>query len=308
MAGQKVNSAAIKVEPVYMQWSKPQLTKIKTVPDVALSLDGKYFTIYDALNVGFYVWFNSGATPDPAIAGKTGIEVVLTSDLTADEIATEIVIAINLTTSFVAQKIPGLSGNLYIMTKGYGLATVAAANTSGFTVSTPRLGQEMHLGYIDGDVEPGFTEDLLDVTAHQTGTQILQAIRTGRNLDNITVSLKESDVEKIKTFIAVSGGTFTPPGVGSTAVTAWGTEDAKMFQPILDDCCRLIFHPVRMAENDLTEDMCFMAAYPLLSGIVFSGENTKMINLEFKILPDGILSEEVRVLLFGDHQQNLLNT
>ena len=306
MTGQKVNSANIKVEPVYMQWSRPQLTKVKCVADVGGALGGKQFQIHDGLDAGFYVWFDTGASTDPAIAGKTGIKVAITSGMAASAVASALATELNLSAGFFAQVISGVTDTVYVMNKKYGQATIATAGTSGFTVTTPRLGKLLHLGYIDGDVEPGFTEDLLDVTAHQTGTQILQAIRTGRNLDNIKVSIKESDVEKIKTFIEVSGTTFTPSGTGATQVTGWGTEDAKMFQPVLDDCARLTFHPVRMVESDLSEDMAFMAAYPLLSGIVYSGEKTKMINLEFKILPDGVLTQEARVFIFGDHQQNFL--
>jgi len=301
----KVNQAAIKVEPVYVEWSRPQLTKVVTVADVAGSLGGKHFLINDGANAGFYVWFNTGASTDPAVAGKTGIEVAITSGDSASVVATAIVTELNASAGFFAKKAVGELDVIHIMNKEYGEATAAAAGTSGFTVSTPRLGQQVHLGYIDGDIEPGFTEDLLDVTTHQTGTQILQAIRTGRNLDNITVSLKESDVEKVKKFILASGQTYTP--AGGTEIVGWGSEDNKMFLPIIDDCARLVFHPVNIAENNLTEDMCFMAAYPLLSGIVFSGENTKMMNLEFKILPDGVLSEEVRVFAYGDHKQNLLD-
>jgi len=304
---QKVNQGNIKVEPVYVQWSRPQLTKVKTIADVAGALGGKHFLINDGLNAGYYVWMNTGADVDPAVAGRTEIEVAITANMTAAQIATAVATALNSSGFFFAKSIPGISNELHILTKEYGLATVATAATSGFTVSTPRLGQEIQLGYMDGDVEPGFTEDLLDVTAHQTGTQILQAIRTGRNLENIAISLKESDVEKLKSFILASGSSLTPPGVGVTVVVGWGTEEFKMFYAVLDDCARLVFHPIRKADNDYVEDMTFMAAYPLLSGIVFSGENTKMINLEFKILPDGILTEEVRVFALGNHEQNLLD-
>lgn len=304
---QKVNQGNIKMEPVYMQWSRPQLSKVKTVADVGGVLGGKYFSIYDGLNAGFYVWLNTGASTDPAVVGKTGIEVAITSGMTAAQVAGAIITELNLSSGFFAALISGFTDEFYILTKEYGLAGVITANTSTFTVSTLRLGQEVQLGYIDGDVEPGFTEDLLDVTAHQTGTQILTALRTGRNLDNISVSLKEADVAKIKTFMQASGSEFTPPGVGSTPVTAWGTEDAKMFQAILDDCARLVFHPVALSDNDRTRDLCFMASYPMLTGIVFSGENTQMINLEFKIIPDGILANNVRVFTYGDHKQNMLD-
>ena len=43
-----------------------------------------YFYLYSATDAtGYYVWYNKGAGTDPAVTGKTGIEVAITSGWTA---------------------------------------------------------------------------------------------------------------------------------------------------------------------------------------------------------------------------------
>jgi hypothetical protein len=51
---------------------------------------GDYFTI-DTVRDGYYVWFNvDGAGGDPLVAGRTGIEVAISTNSTADEVAAAI--------------------------------------------------------------------------------------------------------------------------------------------------------------------------------------------------------------------------
>lgn len=60
------------------------------------------------------------------------------------------------------------------------------------------------LGFIDGDIEVSLEEQLYDVTAHQHGTNVLDAIRTGK-VQSVTMNLKESSVSQLASLIGMGG-------------------------------------------------------------------------------------------------------
>lgn len=61
-----------------------QVQRVDTVDDVNNSLDGKYFL----LNSKYYVWFSTGdGAPDPAISGRTGVKIEITTGDSADNVA-----------------------------------------------------------------------------------------------------------------------------------------------------------------------------------------------------------------------------
>lgn len=119
-----------------------QTTKIISVADVAGSLNNKYFLVNSALNkVLFYIWLNvdSGGS-DPMIAGRTGVEVQISSGDSAEVIAVAIRIYINslVGTYFTATS----SGNSVTITnKIIGATDQAVDGNTGFAISTETLGE-----------------------------------------------------------------------------------------------------------------------------------------------------------------------
>lgn len=300
----RTNADNIRIEPVYLNWDNQQVTSVIPIADVASSLAGDYFLI-SSTTVDYFVWMDDGIVSDPVVSGKTAIPVVYSPGASAATLAGLIATAMEAHASFHAKVDECDSTKVIIQNKVAGAAlTASGAGTSGFAVATERVGATMSIGFVDGDVEVGLTEDILDVTSHQTGTQIIQGLRTGRNISNLTVAMKESDAAKLKAIIETSGSEYTP--AGGTAVSAWGSEDTKSFAGITPVCRKLILHPIRKLEADLTEDWCFWRAYPILQGVVFSGENARITNVEFKILPDSMLDAEARLFVYGDHTQNFL--
>lgn len=64
---------------------------VTTVADVAGSLNSTYFTLNGADGINYYVWFNiNSAGVDPAIAGRTGIQVAAATGASANTIAVAI--------------------------------------------------------------------------------------------------------------------------------------------------------------------------------------------------------------------------
>lgn len=75
----------------------PEITEIACTADVFGSLNNKYFFLNSADDVTeYYVWYNvaSGGT-DPSISGKTGIEVAIATNASANTVATATSSAIN---------------------------------------------------------------------------------------------------------------------------------------------------------------------------------------------------------------------
>lgn len=63
-----------------------EITLVQTVADVADSLNGKYFLV-NTPSVNYYIWYNTTGGVDPAVSGRTGIEVNITTGDSANTVA-----------------------------------------------------------------------------------------------------------------------------------------------------------------------------------------------------------------------------
>ena len=86
------------------------------------------------------------------------------------------------------------------------------------------------LGFTEGDIELTFTEDIVDVMAHQEGTSVLSGIRTGKRAE-ISITLKETNRALVKYMLEQSGQSVTASG-GASAVVGWGS--GRDFTQVLD--------------------------------------------------------------------------
>lgn len=153
------------------------------------------------------------------------------------------------------------------------------------------------LGFCDGDIEVSFEEQAVDVTAHQEGTNVLAAIRTGKNVE-LSLTLKETDAANLKTIFNNSqSSSYTPSG--GTEVIGWGNK--KDFSSVVSQAAKLVLHPV--TATGLERDLAFWLAYPMPESIVFSGENPMTVAVTFKVFPDTTKKSEVRLGVYGDHTQ-----
>lgn len=78
------------------------------------------------------------------------------------------------------------------------------------------------LGCIEGDVEVTTEEQLSDQTCHQTGTQVVDSIRTGKNV-SIGMALKETSVDQVKTLLGFGGATVTAEAEVTSVTTVADT-------------------------------------------------------------------------------------
>ena len=115
-----------------------EISTVQTVADVASSLGGLYFTIYD--NVGpVRVWIDvANASTAPGVpAGGRLLEVNISADATAAAVATAVQGAVDADSKFAAT----VSSNLVVITdSNTGTRTDIAAGTSTFTVACTTQG------------------------------------------------------------------------------------------------------------------------------------------------------------------------
>jgi hypothetical protein len=293
------------IEPVDAVFGNQHLVCFDTVAGTGLG--GDYFAV-SSQTEDYYVWYNTGASSDPAPAGKTELaEVAILVGDSAADVAQKTAAAINalVGADFHAKQV-GSDAKLLVELKGMGAPNLAwAAGTSGFTATVLREGSELALGYLDGNVEFGLAENLFDIVAHQTGSEIIGKLRTGSELGPITLTLKETVAAKLKEFLRVPGQDYTPSG--GTEVTGLGAlSGSKQFSNAFSDTKMLVLHPTKNLASNLDNDFCFWAAYPNISNLMISGEEDRKIELEVSIFLDENRVNEVSKLVYGDWQQNFL--
>jgi len=158
-------------------------TTVTTVADVAGNLAGKYFLVNSADNATqYYIWYNvSGIGSDPNLAGKTGIQVSLNTNDTANTVASSTSSAISaFTTDFVASS----ALNVVTITNSIvGATDDALPGTSGFAVLVTVQG-------VDANVITSVASTSgINVGSHITGTGIpANTFVTSIGVGTITIS------------------------------------------------------------------------------------------------------------------------
>ena len=153
------------------------------------------------------------------------------------------------------------------------------------------------LGFTEGDIEVTFSEDVVDVTAHQEGTNILSGIRTGKGAE-LTITLKETHRAIVQYMMAQSGESRTASGAGASAQVGWGS--GRDFTQTISQAAALTLHPVVNGAADYEDDIHFWKAYPMPGSFSFSGESPSLLTVTFKIYPDTTKDTEVRLGIVGN--------
>lgn len=296
-----LNYENIALNPAVAQWGAQDLKTVLTTPDVASSLQSKWFKFYTKAGTGYYVWFNVGGSGvDPAPAGLTEVEVAISANATADAVATAIRAALGVLTTI---NVGGIDNCVVIQDVEMGAVTAMAQGTAAtpFTLTTVRAGFLLDIGLTE-DIELGLAVSTVEVKASQFGATILDRIRNGMNIDSVTISMKEAVAEKIKSVMESHFPAYTP--AGGTPVQGIG--NALDFTNVSASAGKLVLHPKKLAANNLDEDWAFFNACPLLTGLNFSGESEQMMQVEFQILPNKWMVQDVQHGVYGDHSQNFL--
>jgi hypothetical protein len=298
----QTNVENIVIEPVDLRWGNQHMVCVETLEGTGLG--GLYFLISD-LVTDYYVWLNTGADTDPAVANRTGVEVAILVADTAAQVAAKIATAVDALASFNA-KAQTAKGSLLIQVKELGApASAFTAGDSGFEVEVVKEGSVLDIGYIDGNVELAVAGQLFDITAHQTGTEVIGQLITGSEVGPLTITMKETIITKLKEIVRVLGTDYTPAG-GDEVTGIGALAGSKQFQNVFQFSKTLVMHPTKNAADDYDSDFCFWVAYPNLNNLVFSGEEDRKAEVEFTFFLDEAKVNQVSKMVIGDWTQNFL--
>lgn len=299
-------SLAIRIEPMNVYWQLEQQTKIQCVADVASSLNNQYFLFANAKNqTKYYAWFNVGAAGvDPAIAGRTEVEVAISANASASAVATALSAALDALTG-VKSAVDGDDNTVVYLTltaPGESETVVDGAATTGFTFTQCQKGRDVYLGAIDGEFSMARETEFEDVTSHQTGLTPVTRLFKGMNA-TVELTLIETDTAKIKNLLDDGSFGSITPNLG-TEVLGMGL--AQIGQSVLPKGARLLLHPVSLPLSDTSRDYVFWKALPNLSEVTFSGETKQTITVEFTTFKDSSKPDEINLVAFhSDWKQYL---
>jgi len=153
------------------------------------------------------------------------------------------------------------------------------------------------LGGTEGGVEISFTEDLVDVTADQEGTRVLDAIRTGNSVE-VSMTLKEMSTAQWDQMIEDMGGDSLTP---TTKVVGYGK--SRQFTPISTEAAALTLKPTGSADD--LRNLLFHKAYAMPDSITYAGDATEGMSITFRVIPDPTLDDGIELFVFGDGTQTL---
>ena len=135
------NSTGSATNIKFYQDTQQEITDITAIADVSGSLNNKYLLLYSGVDATeYYLWLNvAGAGTDPAISGKTGIEVSIATNDPAGVVSKAIELAIQSVASadFSVTLIPP---TVRIENTQYGATTDASDVSTGFDISVSQQG------------------------------------------------------------------------------------------------------------------------------------------------------------------------
>lgn len=305
MAGTAGNE---KVEPVYVTFGEDimQLETVTAVADVAASLNNKYFVWYTTGGTKHYIWYNvaSGGS-DPVVSGGTAHEVDIASGATATAIATATAAVLTAVTGFDSTS-DGATFTILATAAGYAKPAHDGAGPTAFAFEVNYYGDTaLDLGYCDGDISWKKEVSYAPVNSHQTGTNILSEIETGRIM-SLTLSLKETAVSQLRKVISTGeGDSMIPDGTGVSGTEVLGEGTSRQFKQTFGRSRKLMLHPVVLPTSNMSRNLTFWKAFPKINEIVFSGENILMIPVDFSVYPDFTKQDKVQFYAYGDATQTL---
>lgn len=304
MAADRLN---IKVEPVIVNWGEDVMQKqtITCIADTAGSLNNQYFVFYDYAGTKHYIWYNINSTgTDPAVSGGTQHEVTGATGATAAAIAASTQAVLDAVTGFDCS----VSSNVLTLTHtvaGRAKPAHDGAATTGFTFEVNYYGDTAaDVGYTDGSVEVSFEHNLVEITANQTGSEVLSHINTGNNL-SITINFKETSYNQMRKIFGDIGDSVIADSTGVSSTEVFGFGSSRQFKQTYERAKKLVLHPKVLASSDYSRDHCFWKVIASPDSLAFSGEEIMTVPVTFMVYLDTTKKAAIQKYCYGDHTQTL---
>lgn len=284
-------------EPSKMYFGKESRECISPIVGM---VGGESFNISNT-EIDYYVWYTVDSVgADPAPVGRTGIQVDLPASYTVANVISLTKAAIETAKAFYFYPtVDGLGFVLEDYKIGAALGVTADVD-SGFTFNAVQEGSRLFLGKTSEGVTVTFEKEIQTVTANETGSTVLDQQMSGETA-SIEASLLEVSPDKLKELVGKGyGDTFTPDG--GTEVVGAGT--TKIGLSAFSLAGRLELHPIRLADDDRSEDFTFWKTVPEASSINYSSTDQKAVGIAFNAIVDDTKPNEVNLyVIAGDSQQ-----
>lgn len=302
--GCTTTASTFTVSSAFVSWGRKHKTCIST--DAAVLTGGEHLFL-SSKTVDYYLWFDvDNGSVDPAPAGRTAIEVDLTSPFTAADISAAIKTAVEAVQESsedvfrVDIKDTNTCACIEMIEVGAILNASADVDT-GLTVENTVTGLGGDLGTTEGAIEVAFEATTLDVVADQTGESLRDKIITGTKT-SVSMSLLEMTAERWGLIVGEVLGDRLTPG-GGTEVIGFG--ESRNFKSLFNLGGELKLHPVKNDADDLSEDLTFWITAPVPESINFSGSETQKMAVTFEALVDRSKDSKISLFTYGDSTQDL---
>lgn len=299
----QVSTTELKLEAALAEWGREECRSILFVDDVAGSLEDEYFDLnvmdVDGVETQYYVWLDGGTGTDPAIAGKTGLQLTYTNGDDAATLAglyVALIASLSVTTS--------VSGATVTVENKFIREVTAEVytNAPSLTGTQLRAGFGGSLGGTNDGIELSVETQSTELKVNQKGEIVIGEIYQG-SAASIAMSLAEMNKDRWETIVGgVTGDVFTPSG--GTRLVGNGT--SRLFQNLFDLGGKLILHPIRLPSADRTEDVVFWKSAPKPESISYSGTEQQGMSVTFTAYNDTSKPEEISLWAQGDWTQDLV--
>jgi hypothetical protein len=289
----------IRLESVNAYFGKKECRTITTGADVADSLADTYFDLNwidgDFQEVQGYLYFDT----DPAIAGKTGINVARTTGDSAATIAANIGTALTGSAAFVTHTVDGAVVTIENRAP-FPITTEADGGTS-FPRVVLRAGTGAKLGKTaQGGSSVTLEAQTFEVKADQTGENLLDDISIG-TASSVEMGIIELSKEQFELLIGSATGDIITGA--SSNITGYG--ESRLYQSLKALGGMLCLRPIRLeGTSDYTGDVVFHSCAPQPADINYSGTDQQVLNVTFKPYLDASIDTKANLVSFGDWTQD----
>ncbi len=284
-----------------MKWffGKRHCRTITFAADVAGSQDGKYFDLNvigsDYKEKKYVIQLSDGTTtPAPVAPDQTLITVSYTSGASASAIAALFVTAL----AAIAVRCEQVGAAVEVQNHFVGkITTEVTTNAAGLTFAIGAAGFGGYIGQT-GESELTTNIEVVQLLDDAQGTVVQDEIITGYSAE-ITIPLREMSTQRWQDLVGeVTGNNIT---ISGQEITGLGTK--KLYQSMFNYSGRLVGHPIRNLETNISEDIVMLNTAPKLESINFSGSSIQEASFLFTSYKDANAAEEINLLARGDHSK-----
>ncbi len=245
--------------------------------------------------VKYVIFLDDGITVAPTVSTEqTLISVSVVAGETANAKAVSIEAA--LVAAEVLVQILITDGMIEIQNSLVGgVTTEAAPSLSTIAIE---VGFEGFGGYIGqtGESEMTTTTDFVEILDDAQGSVTQDEIIVGQGVE-ITIPLREMTTERWQDLVGrVTGNTVE---INGENITGYGT--SKLYQSMFLFSGRLVGHPIRLPNDNTSEDITMLNTAPKMNSINFSGGSIQEAEFMFKAYRKAGTNEGINLLARGDH-------